>query len=324
MHGMLEFLISVAAAYGLALAAWPALRTRRGAGLALSCCVGVAVLCCPLLIPADKVVHRAFASLACVELTFKMLGYARHARCRERGTSLLGKYGRFLIPFPLLLVVLRRRGRRLPKDRPRRREAARVIVGAGLFAAGFVLVDIAARIPAVRSSFPLDHTVKIAIFIVTVEGLSSALYGLERLAGCDTTPLIRRAFLAKTVAEFWYRYNTRIHAWFYENVFRPAGGRRTPVRAALITFFVSAVLHELTFAVTTSRIDGYQFAFFMLQAPAALVSGPLRRFGRRGGIAGEAAVRCLTIGWMLVTSVLFFHGVNRVFPFFYASRPWLP
>jgi hypothetical protein len=39
---------------------------------------------------------------------------------------------------------------------------------------------------------------------------------------------------------------------------------------------------------------------------------------------GGAAVRIVTAFWMYATSILFFHGVDRIFPFVYASDPWLP
>ena len=108
-----------------------------------------------------------------------------------------------------------------------------------------------------RSSFLLDHTIKFVVFTPAIESLARLIHGLERLAGHDTMPLIDNAFRSRTVGEFWYRYNTRVHSWFDYNVFRPLGGRRSPVRAVFLTFFASAVLHELGFAIATSRCDGY-------------------------------------------------------------------
>ena len=34
--------------------------------------------------------------------------------------------------------------------------------------------------------------------------------------------------------------------------------------------------------------------------------------------------RAATIAWSSLTSILFFISADRVLPFFYASRPWLP
>jgi len=89
-------------------------------------------------------------------------------------------------------------------------------------------------------------------------------------------------------------------------------------------FLISAVVHELMFGIATSRFDGYQFLFFTLQGPAILASRPLSRWARRYGLFGITALRGSTIVWMYFTSMLFFHGVNRIFSFTYASTPWLP
>jgi len=126
------------------------------------------------------------------------------------------------------------------------------------------------------------------------------------------------------VSEFWRRYNNRIHDWLYRNVFQTTGGRRSPVRSVVLVFLASGVFHELMFGIATSRFTGYQLAFFSLQAPAALASGRLERFARRGGIASKLVAHSSTILFLAVTSVLFFDGVHKVFPFIYASKSPLP
>ena len=180
------------------------------------------------------------------------------------------------------------------------------------------------RIDLVRSSFALNHAVMLPTFVLAIESLSRALCGLERLAGFDTTPIIRNAYLSRTVSEFWRRYNYRVHDFFYRNVFQPTGGRRAPIRSVLLVFLVSGLFHELAFALATSRLTGYQFVFFTIQGPAALASGRLERLARRGGIAGRITAHAATILFLAVTSVLFFDGVSKVFPFVYASQSPLP
>jgi hypothetical protein len=66
-------------------------------------------------------------------------------------------------------------------------------------------------------------------------------------------------------------------------------------------------------------VDGTQAAFFLLQAPAVLLSRPLERFARRNGRMGDAAARAITWLWFAASSLLFFQQVSRVFPFYYAS-----
>jgi hypothetical protein len=115
-----------------------------------------------------------------------------------------------------------------------------------------------------------------------------------------------------------------MHDWLYRNVFEATGGRRAPIRSVLAAFLVSGIFHELAFALATSRITGYQFMFFTIQGPAALASRKLERLARRGGIAGKIAAHGFTLLFLAITSVLFFDGVSKIFPFIYASVSPLP
>lgn len=305
------------------MAVWPLLQARRiPPGLQVA--AGVTVFFAPLLISPHHPTLRGFASLMAADLMFKLIDYARHQRSGVPLPRGFGAYAVFLIPFPALLVCFRKRTRR-PGGIVLRPAALRsVISGAVVFASGLALVFAVNRLPAVRASFLLDHVLKVAIFVPAIAALSKMLRGLEQLAGYETTPLIQGAFRSTTPGEFWSRYNTRVHAWFYEHVFLPSGGHRAPVRGLLLTFLASAVLHEAAFALATSRLDGYQFNFFMLQAPAVLASRPLHRFAVTHGVGGTLLARTLTVTWLGATSIFFFHGVSRVFPFLYASKPWLP
>ena len=74
------------------------------------------------------------------------------------------------------------------------------------------------------------------------------------------------------------------------------------------------------FGIATSRSTGYQPAFFALQAPAALASGRIERFAQQGGTTGEIVAHASTILFLGVTSVRFFDGVRRAFPFIYATE----
>jgi D-alanyl-lipoteichoic acid acyltransferase DltB (MBOAT superfamily) len=188
-------------------------------------------------------------------------------------------------------------------------------------AAIFALMEPLSHIQAVRESFLLDHALKVAMFVVLMEAGSYLMQTIERLLGFDTSRPMRDFYLSLTPAEFWSRYNTRIHSWLEANVYRPCGGG---IRGVVAVFLFSAAFHELAFDIATSHPDGYQFTFFMLQAPAVIASPSLKRFADRYGAAGQALVRMLTIAWFFFTSIFFFRGVERVFPIVYASQPWLP
>ena len=314
-------LVSVVAAYGYAVAARPVLRFRGRAGAVLAPIAALVVLFAPVLIPPGRIMTRALVAVLCGDLFFKMIDYARQSR-QPGSVGGLGDYLRFLMPFPVFLVVFGTRYRTLASPISRRFEVVRIVVAAGLIA--ICLYAVLSGLASVQSSFALDHALKLVIFVVTIESLSQALYGLERLGGYDTTPLMRFIILARTPSDFWRRYNTRVHSWLELNVFHPCGGRREPVRGVLTTFFVSGLFHELAFGLATSRFDGTQFAFFMIQAPAVLISPSLERFARRTGVAGSIVARGLTVLWMSATSVLFFHSLARVFPFVDTRGPLRP
>jgi hypothetical protein len=315
-------LLSIAVAYALALAWYSLVRVHPRWATPSGTAVAAALLACPLLIPAGRVGMRALAAVVCVDLFFKIVEMTTNT-VRAAKVISLPEYYRFLIPFPVLLVVLEHRLRRSGRTWPLTGEIVRTLTGGLIFAAALGLTLAATHSRLLRSSFALDHVVKLILFLTAIEALSQLLLGLERLCGYDTRPIIDRAFLSSTPAEFWSRYNTRVHDWLYRNVFLLAGGRRSPVRGVILVFLVSAALHELMFGIATSRFDGYQAAFFLLQAPAVLLSRSLERLAKTG-IAGSAIARGLTIVWMGTTSMLFFHGVDRVFPLVYASEPWLP
>ncbi|MDB5350681.1 MAG: acyl-CoA cholesterol acyltransferase [Planctomycetota bacterium] len=317
-------LLACAVAYGCALAVpllgwWSRGRLRNPAGW----CAAVGALACPLLIPADLVVFRAASAFVSTDVVFKMVDFLRHHR-REWDGLVAREYCRFLIPFPVLSIVYPDHKRRLARPDCPWPHIVRILGGTAGVAAGIVLVRTLAANAIFRSSPALDHALRLVIFVPTIEAISRVLHGIERLAGFDTTPIIRNAFLSRTVSEFWRRYNGRMHDWYDRNVFRPSGGRRAPTRAVGLVFLVSGLHHELMFAIATSGFTGYQLAFFLAQAPAVLASGRLERVARRGGIAGKILAHGVTILFLSVTSVLFFHGVSQVFPSILANGSPLP
>ena len=299
--------LAIVVAYGCAVVA-PVLRywLRGRVGAFVGWCFVPIILVCPLLIPSPNLGLRAASAYASVDILFKMVDYFR---------IVLGEYYRFLIPFPVLAAVYPDHKRRLPRPESPWPQVVRVFGGIVGVIIALLAVNALSRIALVRSSFALNHALMLLTFVLAIESLSRALCGLERLAGFDTTPIIRNAYLSRTVSEFWRRYNSRIHDWLYRNVFQATGGRHAPVRSLLLVFLVSGVFHEVAFAFATSRLTGYQFAFFTIQGPAALASGRLERLARRGGIVGKITAHGATILFVAVTSVLFFDGVSKIFPF---------
>ena len=323
-HPALFSLLCVAVAYVIGVGIYPAL--RRGGTLAIVAVAlaSTAIAAGLFIIPAQLRVHRAIAALFCVDLVFRLIDFTRQNLSGELRRVGLSQFCRFLIPFPFLLVVFGQKDRRRPPHYRPARDVLRVVLGSTGVALGFVLVFTAEGNDALQLSYALDHVTKLLIFILTIESLADATCGLERLAGYNTRPIVDRGFLARTPAEFWRRYNNRVQPWLYRNVFVPAGGRHAPVRGVWATFFVSAAFHELAFAIATSQFTGYQFTFFLVQAPAVMLSPALDRLSLAAPFVGGIVSRVVTILWIGATSIFFFHGVDLIFPFMYASEPWLP
>jgi hypothetical protein len=324
MNNLGWLFLAILLAYGCAVVA-PLLRywLRGRVGAFTGWCFVPIILLCPLLIPSAHVGLRAASVFASSEILFKMVDYFRQWDMVKR-SIVLRDYYRFLIPFPVLSAVYPDHKRRLSRPESPWPQVLRLFGGIVGFTLALLAVRALSRIALLQSSFALNHAVLLLIFVLAIESLSRALCGLERLAGFDTTPIIQNAYLSRTVSEFWRRYNNRIHDWLYRTVFQATGGRRAPVRSLLLVFLVSGLFHEIMFALATSRVTGYQFAFFTVQGPTALASRRLERLARRGGIAGKITAHGTTILFVAVTSVLFFDGVRKIFPFIYASRSPLP
>jgi hypothetical protein len=324
MLPVLGMLLTLLFAYGYAIAVRPLLGIPGRLGLAIGIAVAFAALLFPLAIQSDHVVLRALASFACVELFFKMLDFARVRSKPSVDVGGYGKYLHFLMPFPVLLVVWEEKSR--PRVRPPSYLAEFLLALPWAAVSGICvcLIFIVPPFSEVMTIFAFDHAFKLLLFAVMIESLSMAMHRIERIAGYDTAPLVQNAISSLTPADFWKRYNTRVHAWLDLNVFRPTGGRRHPMRGILITFLVSAIFHELMFDLATSSLTGYQFLFFACQAPAVMLSSRLKRLAKFNGVPGTLFARCVTIIWFAVTSVLFFDGVQRVFPFYYTSQRFLP
>jgi hypothetical protein len=64
------------------------------------------------------------------------------------------------------------------------------------------------------------------------------------LSGGVARDYMDNPFVARTPADFWRRYNRPMQQFFWEDIFKPVGGLRAPVRATLWVFAVSAVIHE--------------------------------------------------------------------------------
>lgn len=330
MDNVLWLIAALAAAHLCALAT--PLVWLRGLPSVVATALGcAAVAVCPLLVPVECREFRALAALFAGDHLYKLIDFRRHvAQAHEPVT--FGDFAGFLIPFPLLVVVYADRKWYSPWPGRSRIEVAwrllEIAASAAMLMAGvgvmFWLLERLSHAEIFRESFVLDHLKIVLLFALAAETLPGLLHRWERLCGYDVPPLVRHAFISRTVGEYWRRYNTRIHDWLADNVFFPSGGPRHPTRGVLLVFLVSGLIHELMFGIAIGRFDGSQLVFFVLQAPGVWISEYFKPLIRRGGALGSTLARVVTFTWFAATSVFFFHAVNQLFPYFYAGRHNLP
>jgi hypothetical protein len=318
-HPAISVLACLLAAYALAIAIYPWMQRRDAFSIVTVGLACLAVVACLLIIPREQIVLRAVTALLNVDLVLRLIDFTRQSWRGEIETASWGDYCRYLIPFPLLLVVFGQKDCRLRRDQRSLADLWRLLLSSAGIGLGFVLLFTTNESPALQSSIVFDHITKLFIFVLTVESMAQGLCGLERLVGFDTRPIVDYAFLSRTPADFWRRLNTRVQPWLYLNVFVPSGGRRALVRGVWATFLASAILHEVAFAIATSRVTGYQLLFFLLQIPAVLFSSSLDRLSRAWGPWGDVLAHAATILWIGSTSILFLQDLGRVFPFIYKS-----
>jgi hypothetical protein len=310
---MLRLAAAVVLAYGLATASYPALffpaRIRGRVFLAVCC----SVLLFPLLVPLDRHLLRFFASLAAITVVVKL--YDLHLESLSGSRPSLGPFASFLgNPFSLV------RRRLAEETRPTARaDLLRLCRGALGLAAGIGLLIGLFRVDWEGYPFLVEHAGKVAAFYVAVlSGLDTGA-ALWRLSGGWARDYMANPFAARTPADFWRRYNRPMQQFFWEDVFKPAGGLRAPLRTTLMVFVASAALHEYVFGIALGRVQGYQTAFFLLQGVAVAATARVKVRGWKAApwVAG-------TLGFNLASSVLFFASINSLVPFYSRGLPvWL-
>jgi hypothetical protein len=270
--------------------------------------ITLAILLSPLLIVPERRFGRllvaVFAVALCVKLHDVHVGIERGYRP--------GAWS-FLVFLPNLAALVLRKVDREP--RPSSRECferlARLVPA---FLAGTLLLIGAFRVDWRPWPFAVEHCVKVVSFFLMLVPGARAATTILMLLGLRARDPMTNPFAARTPADFWKRYNRPAQQFLYEHVFKPSGGRRFPLRGVMITFFVSAIIHEYVFDMAVGRVQGYQAAFFAIQGVAVAATLRVRPDGWRAfpWVSG-------TFAFNLATGVLFFASVGEVLPF-YASR----
>jgi MBOAT, membrane-bound O-acyltransferase family len=306
--------IAVAVAYMAALAVYPALGLRRAVRDGLIFVAALVVAASPLVVQASAPFVRFHAALNAIALLLKLCDL-RIGAARGAPRPAFGEYVAFL---PNIFSLVHRRLDDEPQPE-RRDDVQRFVVGVIGTPVGGALTAVTWIIDWSPVSFAVEHAAKATLVFLTAMGLSAAGVAAWRLAGGRGLDFMRNPLAARTPAEFWRRYNRPVNQFLYEDVFKPIGGRRAPVRATLAAFALSALCHEYVFGVAIGRVQGYQTAFFLLQGCAVAATLRMRPQGL-GAVVGVTA----TIAFNLASSVLFFASMNEVVAFYWNPLPgWL-
>jgi hypothetical protein len=302
--------IACACGAGAAVAFYPALFAGRWLRVACLLALSSAILCTPLIVPADKKLLRCAAAVWSVTLVIKLFDLHVGANRGERPPLLS-----FLAFLPNAFALVHRKLAEAPRLTPGQNLLRLIVfslISLGLWVAfaGTFVVDWR------RLGFASEHSTKVVTFFLALVPMTAALAAGWRLAGGRAVEFMDNPFAARTPADFWRRYNRPVHQFFDENVFIPLGGRRRPWRALVAVFVISALVHEYVFSMGVGRIQGYQTAFFLLQGVA--VATTIRVKPR--GMAAVAWVAA-TFAFNVASGVLFFGSVNGLLPFYQNPVP---
>jgi hypothetical protein len=185
--------------------------------------------------------------------------------------------------------------------------AAGVLLGGALAAVGL-------RLGVPDRGVWLDSFCKTVEIYLLATGANHLLEATLVAAGYRGSDAFRYPILARSVLDFWSRYNVWIHRWLKKHIFEPIGRRRRrPVTAILAVFAVSGLLHECLMILLAPDLLGWQFTFFGLHGLGAIGGGGLGRMYQT--ITGNRVPRPLaiaaTLGFVLATAPIFIHCLDR-------------
>jgi hypothetical protein len=298
--------LAFAAAFTSAAVFFPALAWTRRARAVAFVALATPVLLTPLLVPADRRLLRYLAAVLATVLAVKLYDLQAHGAPR---TTLRAYLTLLANPFGLILRKLD-----VKRRPPARADLAQLGLGLAGAAGGACLLAALFGVDWARLPFALEYVAWVLGFYIALLPPLAAAVAAWRLLGGAGLDVMNRPWLARTPADFWRRYNLPMQQFFYEDVFKPSGGLRAPVRATLLTFAVSAVIHEYIFGIALGRVQGYQTAFFLLQGAAVAATARVKPRGW-----GAAVWVTGTWAFLLASSVLFFASMNGVAPVY--SRP---
>jgi hypothetical protein len=217
-------------------------------------------------------------------------------------------------------------GVRIDGDARREVVAKRLLPGVAGLAVGLILTALGQSLGLPERGIWLDSTLKALEIYAMAGGANDLMVAALALAGYRATDAFHYPIFARSVLDFWSRYNVWIHRWLKRHVFEPVGlRRRRPALAILAVFAVSGLLHEYLMVVAVPELVGRQFAFFGLHGLGAIGGAWLGRRYRM--IAGRRAPRVLaiaaTLGFVLLMAPIFIRCMDQIIDLHHDVGQWV-
>jgi hypothetical protein len=272
----------------------------------------------PLAIPAGFPVVRVLVATTAVLFAMKM--WDLHLDPRRNTRFDLPRYVVYLISHcsgsemssegPFLLPPLQQRWPRL------------VRCWIAFLAIGAIVCFFFFRLDWSRSPFFVEHSLKAIVLGALVITSFDAYGALFYWAGARVGPFSRDVLRSASPADFWRRWNLPIQSWFLEDIFKPSGGFRNPLRSMLFCFGTSGIIHEYIVSVSLGRLNGCMLLFFSLQGIVSALTARARSRFRRGCPVWMGIPP--TLCFMVLSSIFFFLPLNEILPIYEGRVPrWL-
>ncbi len=311
---LLSMLISVSATVCYYIVLRHASKAKHAPPILTLTALFLLAIAAPALVPDElRNTSRFLAALFTLLLAFKMWDMWVSAKRGE-----LPSLQQFLAYLPnLYLIVWRKQG--AERQPAMWRNVRNLLVATFNLAGSYFVITLAHRFDWSGQPFLLAHALIASCLLWGVVGALDLVVAVTRLVGAYCNSANDKPYLACTPAEFWRRYNRIVGQFLHENVFKLANGRRHPVRATMLAFFISGLFHEYLFWLAIGRSPGLQMTFFLLQGAAVAATLRVRPKG-----ANSIWWWLLTWSFMVVSSVPFFASFQHMLPVYPVALPsWL-
>ena len=319
MPALAHILILAGVSYGFALLAWPLFRSRFvSIPFAPDALIFAAILLAAFLARDQSAAARGLIAIFGLIVLLRVHSYG----CSECVGG-FGDYAHFLSFGPLAPHLTYLAGRRPEMDSPAA-QPGRIM----RFSAAVVLIPLSwslashlLAMPWSQNSWLINHLIFAGAFVLVMSAFGQCATAVWQIQGSAHKALVDNILLSRSPAEFWRRWSWPMHLWLYRYVYIPAGGKPHHVRATLMVFLISGLLHEFIAALAIGRITGHQMLFFMVSAVGVLISPALERIERRG-LVPNAMARAFTLSFLVASSALMFATLDYILPVYY-KHVWL-